>query len=781
MPLDGDAAGTFGRVPTDLRAWHQWVCWKYGTGPTGKPTKLPIQARSGELASVTDPATWDTFEAVVAAAGSELWGAHGIGFVFGPDDPYAGIDLDVGEDGGTKELREAHDAILAAFPSYTEVSPSRRGLHVIVRGSIQGARRHGVEAYSNGRFFTMTGQVSRDLPIITPLKEALAELQEAPAPGRTALSFLSTVPETEPDHVIVERMRSAANGPKAMRLAAGDLSALDGRDRSGSALDLALVNCIAFHTQCVPQIERIWLRSEHGQNPLRLKKLARIDYRMATIRRALDRAVPAVDFTALQAEWAAQRALKAASADASKEAPMNATDADDLLGFAAGRDPHEPPPGLMGTLAQFIYNAAHRQVREIALAGAVGWMAGVCGASYNVNGDGLNLYIAMLAESGAGKSAVKNAYGIIRNALDAAIPAFAGFYGPGDFASGPGLLRVLGTQRAFVSLIGEFGVWLEEMGGNRPNPARQSLRRALLDLYLASGANGSYEGTANAKLENSVSIIKQPAVTIIGETTPDVFYDAMNDNNIQDGFLARFVIFEYAGDMPFGNYAKINVVPDLLLNDIKQLVSFSLMCNHQAVPCQVIVPPAIMERMKALDAFCVGRVRASASKSVKAVWGRVVANVWKIASLVAIGINYHSPVLDDAALNWSIAYVAHSVNKLVAKLESGEVAGSLSEKQYAELMRVLREFPAMPADSLDSYRLKPANLTLGIVNATFLNRRLRSLPTFRASGFHVDAALKAAISRATEEDVLRIIPKDDPLLKTNFLSGTCYAINQFAI
>ena len=73
MPLDGDAAGTFGRVPADLRTWHQWVCWKYGAGPSGKPTKLPIQARNGQLASVTDAATWDTFEAAVSAVAEGLW------------------------------------------------------------------------------------------------------------------------------------------------------------------------------------------------------------------------------------------------------------------------------------------------------------------------------------------------------------------------------------------------------------------------------------------------------------------------------------------------------------------------------------------------------------------------------------------------------------------------------------------------------------------------------------------------------------------------------------
>ncbi len=289
VPRDGEATAgiAYERIPAEMRRFDQWVCWKYGVAPSGRPTKIPIQAANGRLASVDNPGTWGTYEAAVAAVAAGLWGSAGIGFVFGPDDPFAGIDLDDVRDDAA--VQAAHDAILAAFPSYTEVSPRGRGLHIIVRGTIQGARRHGVEAYSTGRFFTMTGNVHRDLPIITPLKELMAELQEDLAPARTAHTLISTVPQTLDDAAIIERMRAAKNGEKAMRLANGDAGALDGSDRSGSAVDMALVNVIAFHTKCVPQIERIWLDSPHGQTPARRKKLARVDYRMRTIRQAFDR------------------------------------------------------------------------------------------------------------------------------------------------------------------------------------------------------------------------------------------------------------------------------------------------------------------------------------------------------------------------------------------------------------------------------------------------------------------------------------------------------------
>ena len=59
-----------------------------------------------------------------------------------------------------------------------------------------------------------------------------------------------------------------------------------------------------------------------------------------------------------------------------------------------------PPPGLMGDIARFIYDAAPRPVAEVALTGAIGLMAGICGRAFNISTTGLNLYCLMLAHTG---------------------------------------------------------------------------------------------------------------------------------------------------------------------------------------------------------------------------------------------------------------------------------------------------------------------------------------------------------------------------------------------
>jgi putative DNA primase/helicase len=138
-------------IPEELRARPQWVVWK-AVGE--KPDKVPYSARTGRTASSTDLLTWGTFqEALEAYENGEY---AGLGFVFSSADPYTGIDLDdcVGGDG---EIAAWALKIARYFDSYTELSATGSGLHIIVRGEVPNRRKDEVEVYSSKRFFTVTG------------------------------------------------------------------------------------------------------------------------------------------------------------------------------------------------------------------------------------------------------------------------------------------------------------------------------------------------------------------------------------------------------------------------------------------------------------------------------------------------------------------------------------------------------------------------------------------------------------------------------------------------
>ncbi|MCZ6544898.1 MAG: phage/plasmid primase, P4 family [Chloroflexi bacterium] len=270
-------------IPAEIRESRQcvgWVLHKRDGDP--KPTKLPVNVATGELASSTDSATWSTFAAVIAAV--KAGEVDGAGFVFTAEDDYVGIDLDRCINVGTGEITDQAMAIVNSISSYTEVSPSGTGLHIIAKGILPpGRRRKGaIEAYAEGRYFTMSGNVLPSTP--RTIEERSAEL------ARFHDTYLAD-PEPKPtdpmprssgkldDLELIEHARAAKNGTKFAKLFHGDHSGCE----SQSEADQALVSLISFWTQDPAQIDRVFRQSGLA----RAKWLDREDYRDATIATAL--------------------------------------------------------------------------------------------------------------------------------------------------------------------------------------------------------------------------------------------------------------------------------------------------------------------------------------------------------------------------------------------------------------------------------------------------------------------------------------------------------------
>lgn len=143
-------------IPEELRRRPQWLVWKLEKRD-GKPTKVPYIAGGVGRASSTDSETWRSFDEAVAALQTGRY--DGVGFVFTSGDPYAGVDLDGCRDPETGVLEQWATEIVRNLDGYAEVSPSGKGVHIIVRGKAPNKKRSRVEAYSSGRYFTMTGRV----------------------------------------------------------------------------------------------------------------------------------------------------------------------------------------------------------------------------------------------------------------------------------------------------------------------------------------------------------------------------------------------------------------------------------------------------------------------------------------------------------------------------------------------------------------------------------------------------------------------------------------------
>jgi putative DNA primase/helicase len=243
-------------IPVELRERAQWVVWRLEQRD-GKTTKVPYRADGAGKASSTKPDTWATFEAAVAAV--DGFSASGIGFVFSPDDPYVGVDLDDG-------LSEAdRGAIMVALDSYAETSVSGRGVHVIVRASLNshGRNRQGpFEVYEDGRYFVVTGAHVRGTPTTIELRQT--ELEQVlerflPATPPVPQHERETVPADLDDRALLDKAMGAKNGADFQDLYNG---AWEGRYPSQSEADRSLAGRLAFWTGRDPErIDRLFRSS----------------------------------------------------------------------------------------------------------------------------------------------------------------------------------------------------------------------------------------------------------------------------------------------------------------------------------------------------------------------------------------------------------------------------------------------------------------------------------------------------------------------------------------
>jgi putative DNA primase/helicase len=154
--------------------------------------------------------------------------------VFTKDDPFCGVDLDCCLNSETGEVEPWAQEIIDALGSYTEISPSGTGIHILVRATLPDGpnRKEGFEMYGHGRYFTVSGRHLEGTPrtIESRQDEILALRQRVLGEpvNPVSLNGHGTQPQEASndlsDQEIVMKAAAADNAEKFRRLWAGDTS-----------------------------------------------------------------------------------------------------------------------------------------------------------------------------------------------------------------------------------------------------------------------------------------------------------------------------------------------------------------------------------------------------------------------------------------------------------------------------------------------------------------------------------------------------------------------------
>jgi putative DNA primase/helicase len=245
-------------IPEALRGIRRWMGTRFERRKYGKIDKPPYRVVSGLpviKADKTNPENWTTFEE--ASGAYERGEVDAIGFAFSKDDSFFVVDCDHVIDPDTGEIDPAAADVIHALDSYTELSCSGAGCHIIGHGTkpeYAGCKSSklgfDIEVYDSARFVVMTGERMTEMTGPIDRQDELLVLCRRLWPKSEKLyskrpehpSFAAVDLE---DQELLERARRSRTGAKFRRLYdAGDTAGY----ASASEADFSLLNMLIFWT-----------------------------------------------------------------------------------------------------------------------------------------------------------------------------------------------------------------------------------------------------------------------------------------------------------------------------------------------------------------------------------------------------------------------------------------------------------------------------------------------------------------------------------------------------
>lgn len=260
-------------------------------------TKVPVDIHTLRFIDISDSAHhFSLQDAITAYQGRKL---SGLGFVLDNTNNIVAVDIDhcIDDEGSLSDFAQE---IVQICNSYTEISPSGKGLHIFFADNdfdnFSGRKNSdlGLEVYTNKRYLTVTGvlpdDTKRNIVERNGLTRQLVETyfdNKTPQKEKASKLLSDFVPNVDDNTdvaCIIAKIRTSKQGQLFSALFdKGDISKYHNDD---SSADMALMNILPFWTQGNPVLmEQIFNLSALGQ---RDKWINRADYRERTIQKALD-------------------------------------------------------------------------------------------------------------------------------------------------------------------------------------------------------------------------------------------------------------------------------------------------------------------------------------------------------------------------------------------------------------------------------------------------------------------------------------------------------------
>ena len=166
-----------------------------------------------------------------------------------------------------------------------------------------------------------------------------------------------------------------------------------------------------------------------------------------------------------------------------------------------------------------------------------------------------------------------------------------------------------------------------------------------------------------------------------------------------------------------------------------------------------------MQREHVLDQFdslCDEKINKG-SEVYKQLWNRAHLKALRLAAVVAVGCNHHSPVVNKERAEWAVDFVKKDVGTIETRFLEEDI-GEGEHRHEAEVRKAILYYLNLSKSKRETFKVSKKIIDEQIIPYAYLRRRLRQLATFKNDRRGPSLAIQFALKDACEAGIIQLIP-----------------------
>lgn len=363
------------------------------------------------------------------------------------------------------------------------------------------------------------------------------------------------------------------------------------------------------------------------------------------------------------------------------------------------------PPGILGDITRWITATAPKAQPELSLAAAIAIGSVIMGRTYiTQNGNMTSLYLVMIAKSTEGK---EHPQSCAEKVLVES--GFEKLLGGAGYTSAGAVYSALHQSPVHLTTIDEMGKLLK-LSRSKGNANSEAAIDKLVEAFgrltgiLRPPTYSTMTLTkAQREQQQTGKVVYNPAITLLGATTPGTFYENLTADLVKDGFLGRCIVVESKRPRQLTQWVSPTAPPQRVIDWCKavhvtgvkhgNLVEFNLP-DQPADLIEMPMSEACRVEFERIE-LSLNDAKDDAEKDgMDAVLGRTLEKSVRLSLIAAKARDPRARQVELHDFQWAWKYVSHYDMRLVHSVreQRTENAHDAAMKKMIEIVRNAKKY-----------------------------------------------------------------------------------------